>query len=117
MQQCLTCGGVYSPIQTDGTEYYHVCPPLSAPELAAAVAAGAVTLPDGETVDDALARRTYHRAAARNENVTGPPVDAQHDAPIVSAGSGVQALPDAVAAQTVVTVPPVLATTNLLPRV
>jgi hypothetical protein len=28
MRQCNACGGVYAPIQADGTEYYHVCPPL-----------------------------------------------------------------------------------------
>lgn len=27
--RCKACGGVYEPIQSDGTEYYHVCPPIT----------------------------------------------------------------------------------------
>jgi hypothetical protein len=91
--KCLSCGGIYAPLQADGSEYYHVCPPLSAVELAAAVKAGVVTLPAGETADDAVARRVYQRAGARNEN----PKRRRGDEPdaIVSVGKGVQQLADA----------------------
>ena len=69
MVQCNTCGGTYEPVQADGMRYFHVCPPLSAPELQAAVDAGKVELPKGETVDDAVSRRTYRRANHRDETV------------------------------------------------
>ena len=69
MVQCVSCGGRFEPIQTDGTQYFHRCPPLSRAELQAAVDAGAVVLPAKETVDDALAARTYERANLRDENL------------------------------------------------
>ena len=68
MNECQSCGGRYEPIQADGTEYYHRCPPLSAVELDQAVKDGRVTLPEGETVKDAVARRIYERANMRDEN-------------------------------------------------
>src|SRR5882672_8899255 len=69
MLQCLACNGVYAPVLSDGTQYFHVCPPLSAVELAAAVLAGKLVLPVGETPDVAVTRRNYIRAGQRDENV------------------------------------------------
>lgn len=69
MVKCNACGGVYEPLQADGLQYFHVCPPLSAPELAAKVAAGKIVLPGAETADEAVARRTYERANKRDENL------------------------------------------------
>ena len=87
MKQCLSCGGIYSPTNADGTAYYHACPPLSAPELAAVVAKGKIALPAGETVDVAIARRSYERANKRNEN---PPSTSPADAgKLTSPGAGV----------------------------
>jgi len=68
MLECQSCGGRYEPIQADGTQYFHRCPPLSAVELQKAVDDGRVKLPDGETVDDAILRRVYERANLRDEN-------------------------------------------------
>jgi len=68
MNECQSCGGRYEPIQADGTEYYHRCPPLSAVELADAVADGRIQLPKDETVDIAVQRRVYERANLRDEN-------------------------------------------------
>jgi hypothetical protein len=68
MVECQSCGGRYEPIQADGMEYYHRCPPLSAVELQQAVDDGRVKLPDKETVDDAVLRRTYERSNFRDEN-------------------------------------------------
>lgn len=68
MVQCQSCGGTYEPIQADGMEYYHRCPPLSAAELQQAVDDGRVELPKGESVEDAVLRRTYERANLRDEN-------------------------------------------------
>ena len=69
MVKCTACGGTYEPILPDGMQYFHRCPPLSRVELAAAVAAGKVALPANETVDDAVARRTYERTNQRDENI------------------------------------------------
>lgn len=87
MVECQSCGGRYDPIQADGMEYYHRCPPLSAAELDAAVTDGRVKLPDGETAEDAVQRRTYERANLRDEN---KPSTASRDADAIKAeGDGV----------------------------
>lgn len=88
MVQCLSCGGRYEPIGADGVPYAHVCPPLSAFELDAAVTAGKVVLPKGETVDDAVLRRVYRRKNARDERAA-PRAQATDPPAIVSAGKGV----------------------------
>jgi hypothetical protein len=77
--QCRACGGVYAPILPDGLRYFHACPPLSAHELAAAVAAGTVVLPKGETPDQAVHRRTYPRPGARDENIDRAKATAARD--------------------------------------
>ncbi len=87
MNKCHTCGATYLPIQRDGTTYFHRCSPLSAAELAAAVAAGKVSLPEGETADDAVLNRTYERHNARNENL--PSTAEQHGGKLLAAGAGV----------------------------
>ena len=69
MLKCQSCGATYERIQRDGTEYFHACAPLSRGELQAAVDAGHVKLPKGETVDDAHARRPYERPNKRDENL------------------------------------------------
>lgn len=71
MIQCNSCGGTYQPVQADGMQYFHRCPPLSLAELTAAVAAGKVTLSNGETVDIAFSRRAYERNTLRDENLPG----------------------------------------------
>lgn len=42
-KRCRACGGVYEPVQ-DGVSYFHVCPPLSAAEVAAAIDAGKIAV-------------------------------------------------------------------------
>lgn len=69
MQKCNACGGTYEPIQRDGSEYYHVCPPLSE----------YVNLDTGEVVSSDVAAdppagmridvRHYPRDGHRNENI------------------------------------------------
>lgn len=103
MVKCNSCGGTYEPVLADGMQYFHACPPLSAPELQAAVDAGDVELPKGETVDDAIARRTYERANKRDENVV-PGADPTEDAPIKAEGDGVVDV-DVVALPPIVVVP------------
>lgn len=87
MVKCQSCGGTYEPVLTDGLLYYHACPPLSAVELQAAVDAGAVKLPKGETVDDAIVLRTYERANKRDENVVAGS-DPDKETPIKAEGDG-----------------------------
>lgn len=100
MTQCKACLGTYSPVQPDGTQYFHRCPPLSAVELDLAVKAGKVTIPNGETADIAVARRTYERAGLRDENLPGTkPTDAGK---MKAPGAGVQAVADAPPAVVVV---------------
>lgn len=93
MVECQTCGGTYEPILADGTQYFHACPPLAAWELQQAVDAGDVELPKGETVEDAVARRSYERADKRDENL--PSTDERHAGKVKRAGRGVAELADA----------------------
>lgn len=75
--ECLTCRGTYDDVLPDGSQYFHVCPPLSLPELQAAVDDGRVLLIPPETVDEAHSRRLYQRTLARNENVAPSAVKGQ----------------------------------------
>lgn len=98
MLKCNSCGATYEPLLADGLQYFHRCPPLSAAELAKAVADGRVVLPVDpvtkapETVDVALSRRLYDRANLRDENVTGPAPAPDKPTPIKAIGKGVQDL-------------------------
>lgn len=94
--QCVACGGTYDDVQADGLRYFHVCPPLSSTELAAAVKAGRVELPAGETAEDAVARRVYQRAGARDENVIAND-DPRQPAKAKSDGKGTRPQPPAIA--------------------
>lgn len=93
MLQCRACGGTYDPVLPDGMLYFHVCPPLSALELDAAVKAGKVQLPEGETAEEAVQRRTYERANKRDETVE-PSRDPDKPARMRKAGAGVVTVPD-----------------------
>lgn len=64
MVKCLTCGGVYEPLQPDGTQYFHACPPLAAHEIAAGLNTGAIVL-------SGPADRRYR--AALNADTANPP--------------------------------------------
>jgi hypothetical protein len=98
MLKCLSCGATYEPVLADGMAYFHRCAPLSAPQLAAAVAAGKIVLPVDpvttlpESPDMAVARRTYERAQLRDENIKGPAARPDLPAPMKAAGKGVQDL-------------------------
>jgi hypothetical protein len=103
MLECQSCGGRYEPETADGQAYYHRCPPLSAVELAAAVKARRVSLPLGETVDDAVRRRTYERATLRDENVKGGKGDDRNA--VRREGKGVRELAPAETPAPIVVVP------------
>lgn len=100
MVKCPSCGGTYNPTSSDGTRYFHACPPLSSAELAAAVAAGAVQLADKETVDEAIASRIYTRANARNENIVA--LSGKDAGEAIAAGAAPIAVPDGAPVQVVV---------------
>ena len=72
--RCLNCGGEYEQQSPDGVPYYHVCPPLSEPEIEAGV----------------------DRSEPRNENVRGGDAEDAHDC--LSEGLGRQAVSEAVSA-------------------
>src|SRR5260221_10888656 len=44
MTTCKACGGSYEPVQTDGTQYFHACPPLNVREIREGLTRGAVVL-------------------------------------------------------------------------
>lgn len=101
--KCTGCGGVYVDHQADGTEYYHVCPPLAPHDVRALLAAGKTPLSPAQVAElarqDALAPPAgvlladWHpgdayllnlmlpRPGARNENITVVNGQAQPIAP------------------------------------
>jgi hypothetical protein len=85
--KCNACGGIYDDVLPDGMRYFHTCPSLSVVELGAAVLAGKVVLPVGETAADAVLRRSYERATKRDENV--PSTRAVDSGQLIAAGTGV----------------------------
>lgn len=85
--QCKSCSGVYAPIQADGSSYFHVCPPLSEAEVAAAVAAGKLVLPGAETPSIAVQKRTYERTQKRDESPV-PNANPKLAATMKAAGKG-----------------------------
>lgn len=113
MVKCKACGGVYVDVQPDGTQYFHACPPLSVPELRAAIAKGTVTLapvdaarlkaaadldlatppPEGEAprADLVLASLVIARPNARDENLLA--TTEKNKGAIKAAGAGVVAVP------------------------
>lgn len=111
MLTCKSCGGTYDPIGADGMAYFHSCPPLSLPELKAALTGGAVRLsaafaqrlkaaqdadaarpPDAAgplAVDELLATIVVERPNKRDENILGGRGDDRHD--LRAEGAGVDA--------------------------
>lgn len=110
MQKCNTCAGEYEPIQTDGTQYFHACPPLSRWEIEAQLEQRTIALParDAKRLEDAtrldaetpvargeptrrervLESLVVERPNKRDENVTGPATK-DRAAPIRADGAGV----------------------------
>lgn len=66
---CNACRGTYETVLRDGRPYFHACAPLSAAELELLTAARVVTLPPGESIEDAMQQRTYERSNKRDENI------------------------------------------------
>lgn len=90
--KCNSCGGTYAPLQPDGSEYYHACAPLSAPEIDAAVKAGKLQLPTGMTPDQAATLLTIERPNRRDENVIS--TRASDSGTMKANGAGTTAAPD-----------------------
>lgn len=89
MTKCLACGGTYATTLTDGTRYFHACPPLSDAEVCAALGAptDASTWTAKQKGDIAAASRV--RPNARNENAPDPAAQATILAPFVKPGAAV----------------------------
>lgn len=82
--ECPVCHGISIDPQAEGVTFFHACPPLSGPELAAMPAAQArelaPELPAAFTradIDRVLGARSIERPGARNENIAPgqPPVN------------------------------------------
>jgi hypothetical protein len=91
--RCNVCRGEYETELRDGSQYFHVCPPLTAPEARELIAAGTLEVPAnlqktlarartadathprgaGEIsrVDELLHAAALPRPGARNENIHG----------------------------------------------
>jgi hypothetical protein len=91
--RCNVCRGEYETELRDGSQYFHVCPPLTAPEARELLAAGTLEVPAdlqkrlarartldttaprgaGEIsrVDELLHDANLPRPGARNENIHG----------------------------------------------
>src|SRR4051812_30964027 len=113
--KCNTCGGEYPPVQADGMEYYHVCPPIDCvkvqrddgsivivprvtrtvedkdPVTGAPMLRLEFVLPDGVT-GDVIGEIGVERKGARNENPHPFDRDATGKATIIAEGAGVEAV-------------------------
>lgn len=113
MRKCTACGGVYSEFQADGTQYFHVCPPLGVAELRDGIAKGTVVLSVADAArlkaaadrdlvnppapgaalqsDLFLASLSVPRPQARDENLVS--TAEKNKGAIKAAGAGVVAVP------------------------
>lgn len=74
--KCNSCGGTYSPIQADGLQYFHTCPPIPNPAYNPDPTKGATNF-----------QLTIERPNKRDENVIGHNPETKQPI-IVSAGAG-----------------------------
>jgi hypothetical protein len=94
MTKCTTCGGTYTQVQPDGTQYFHACPPVSDAEVI-----GALGLPVDRTLwakpqADAFAAASRVRLNARDENLPG--TRATDKGLMKAPGKGTTTIPDPV---------------------
>ena len=115
MVRCVTCGGEYAPVQPDGMQYFHVCPPIECVAVKQPDGSIAVVPRQTRTVEeddpktgekifrteyvlpagvegDVIAERTVERKGARNENPHPFDRDAAGKATIIAEGEGVEAV-------------------------
>lgn len=83
VKRCRACGGTYQQTDGEGFTYFHVCPPLSAPELVALVAG----------LDTATAETftNVERPGHRDENVS---INGNGDVVLISEGAGADDVAD-----------------------
>jgi hypothetical protein len=115
MVECLTCGGRYEPIQTDGLQYFHACPALAVHEIQARLDEGTLTLSRADAkrlqdaqdadaatpVDDDAPTRTdtvlaslrIERPNKRDENIVAGADRSRGKAQIKAEGAGVVDVP------------------------
>jgi hypothetical protein len=114
MLKCNACGGLYRPVQADGSTYLHVCSPPSRDQVAAAIKEGRLGYPPGTSHADFVLKTvtsdeiavsperlaadhwlTHHhlkRANHRDENVSH--VNKKGEPVLVSEGAGAEEVPD-----------------------
>ena len=90
--QCVTCGGVYSPVCADGLAYFHTCPPLRRLRVQNLDGTFATVDPGTEGTRRVHGERFVPRPDARNENVVLDPTTGK-GAPI-AVGKGVTPIAD-----------------------
>lgn len=116
-QECVGCGGIYQPIQGDGSTYFHVCPPAIVVTLAALDGseheraleqlAGVELVPDRATYDRRIlegalpaqlaiekSRRQAARAGHRDENTLRREGERGEIRVLRSEGAGARPRPD-----------------------
>lgn len=113
MVKCNVCLGIYEPMLSDGTQYFHACPPLSAAEIKDGLAKKTLTLTPAQQAaidaaakldadplapkleapraDLAIASLIVERPGKRDENVLGAAAPGQ-PAPMKAPGAGVTKL-------------------------
>lgn len=91
-QRCNSCGGEYAPTLSDGTLYFHACPPLSLWEVEALLASGDLKLTDAQRAAVVAGELAVPRPLARDENV--PSTRPRDTGSLKSEGTGVTAVVD-----------------------
>lgn len=110
--RCNACGGTYTPVQADGMQYFHVCPPVEAVRVQQADGAIVIVpkrtrrvdttdektgatittieyeLPAGVT-GTVIGDVALERGGARNENPHPTDRDRAGKAPMIAEGAGV----------------------------
>lgn len=69
MVKCVTCGGVYTAILSDGTRYFHACPPLSDLEVSTALSLDPDSTKQTPAQRATVAATARARPNGRDENV------------------------------------------------
>lgn len=90
LARCNACGGIYVRVQADGTEYFHVCPPIVKLKVKRLDNSIVVIDPVALVASDlVLATRAILPPGARDENIA---LDGTGKAVVKAAGAGVTIL-------------------------
>lgn len=90
--QCRTCDGIYAPTLADGTQYFHVCPPLRRLRVRNLDGTFATVAPEDVGLRKIVGERFVDRPNRRDENVRRDPVTGA--SVIVAEGAGTAPVDD-----------------------